>query len=149
MLWPGISWTCSSMSQCWSCQLLCLFGVPGMHSLCAPRAEPFTSVLGWTDGLMGAFKFFAWKLELWSLIPKINFWFISAVFSLGKVFSAKGSESSGCPCAPGFGLTLCVGREADHVPEQWGYPGRPSCRWQQTDISHYTFPLSEGYSLSA
>lgn len=58
-------------------------------------------------------------------------------------------RAPGCPCVPGFALTLCTGRELDHVPAQWGRPGRPSCRWQQTNISHYIFPFSEGYSLSS
>lgn len=104
MIWAILSgqgsWIGSSVPQCWELPAAVPLGIPRMQSLCAPTAEPFTSVLGWVNGLMGAFKFFTWELELWSLIPNINFWFISAIFSLGKVSSAKGSKSPGvflCP----------------------------------------------------
>lgn len=61
----------------------------------------------------------------------------------------KGSESSRVSLCPWLWCDFVCGERLDGVPEQWGYPGRPSCRWQQTNISHYIFPFSEGYSLSS
>lgn len=137
-------WTCFSVSWCW--RLPATVPLWGLKSPHAFAAEPFTFMKG---GLMSAGKFLAWEPELWRLLQNTDFWFTSATSSLATVLRPKAVRALGCPCASGFGLTLCMGRELDHVPKQWGYPGRPSCWWQQTNTSHYIFPFSEGYSFSS
>ena len=155
MIWAVLSgqgsWTCSSTSWCWELPAAVpLWGPKYAVSLCT-RCQALRLCGGmnrWLDGCIQILGLGTWTVKA---TRKCSFLIhLSYIFTRKGVLRPKAVRTPECPCVPGFGLTLCMGKELDHVPEQWGYyPGRPSCRWQQTNISHYIFPFSEGYSLSS
>lgn len=128
-----------------SCQSLCLFGVPNRQPVLGP------SLLRW-DRLMGGSRDCLQILGFgtWTVRSSLKFLDSPVLYFHHKgVLRPMAVKASGCPSVPGFALTLCMERGLDHQPKWWGYPGRTSCRWQQTNISHYIFPFSEGHSLSS
>lgn len=125
MMWAVLpaqgSWTCSSVSRCWELPAGVPLWGPRYQSPRAPAAEPFASVVGRTDGLMGAFRFLAWEPELWRLLPNVHFLFTSATFSWGKLFSDQRqwkprgvlvSLALVWLCVRGENLTTCQSSEA-------------------------------------
>lgn len=147
MIWAILSdqgsWTLLRVLVLGVASHLCLFWVPLRHPLLSSLP------LWWDiDGFMPSnSRLGTWTVKASPRCLDLNH--LSDLFIRKSILRPKAVRALGCPCVPGFGLTLCMGRELDHKPKQWGYPGRTSCWWQQTNISHYIFPFSEGHSLSS
>lgn len=115
------SWTCSSVSRCWELPAAVPLWGPKYAIFLCTHCRALRPVVGWTDSLMGAFRFLAWEPELWRLLPNVHFWFTSATFSPGKVFSGQRQwEPKGVLvslallwlCVWGENLTTCQSSEA-------------------------------------